>query len=536
MSDQVLDKLVEKAPASQLAGIPWMGLFGVLLATFISTLNGRLSTFGLNDIRGAMHIGFDEGAWISTSQTVAQMVIAPIAIWLGGMYGPRKVLLSAAIAFAIFSFLKPFSPNLDSLLILQFAGGISSGFFVPLTVGYILKNVPPRYWAYGIALYALNLEFSLNISASLEGWYVDNLSWHWIFWQNVPLAAGMALFLHLGIKADPVSPGIAHADYFGMASSGIGLGLIYAALDQGDRLDWLGSGLICGLFLAGTLLIVAFFVHQFRTPHPFIDMKVAVTAPLPRIFFLTTFLRVTGLSTSIVIPQFLAVVRGFRALEAGQTLIWLALPQLLVCVLAGYALRRLDARLVASIGFVSICLACLMVAYGLTPFWGWPDFLASQFLQAFGQTFALTGVLFFAVLNLRPQDALTFGAMAQVARLMGGEIGQAFITTFIRQHGQAASNFMGQHVQSGSGAVLARLGAYASGTIAHGGNPANAAARAFGILNGVVHRMATTQAIIDSLAFISVLTAIALLLLVTCKSAPIGPASRKPIWSARDTK
>jgi len=61
--------------------IPWMGLLGVLLGTFISTLTTRLSTFGLADIRGAVHAGFDEGAWITTAQTVGQMLVAPLAIW-----------------------------------------------------------------------------------------------------------------------------------------------------------------------------------------------------------------------------------------------------------------------------------------------------------------------------------------------------------------------------------------------------------------------------------------------------------------------
>src|SRR5579863_5083902 len=75
--------------------IPWLGLTAVLLGTFISTLNGRLSTFGLADIRGAVHAGFDDGAWITTAQTVAQMFIAPIAVWVGGVYGPRRVLLDA---------------------------------------------------------------------------------------------------------------------------------------------------------------------------------------------------------------------------------------------------------------------------------------------------------------------------------------------------------------------------------------------------------------------------------------------------------
>ena len=52
--------------------IPWLGLIAVLMGTFISTLNGRLSTFGLADIRGAVGAGFDEGAWITTAQTAAK--------------------------------------------------------------------------------------------------------------------------------------------------------------------------------------------------------------------------------------------------------------------------------------------------------------------------------------------------------------------------------------------------------------------------------------------------------------------------------
>src|SRR5277367_6659635 len=87
--------------------IPWLGLFAVLMGTFISTLNGRLSTFGLADIRGAVGAGFDEGAWITTSQTVAQMSVTLAAVWMGAAFGPRRVLIGASISFAIISLLTP---------------------------------------------------------------------------------------------------------------------------------------------------------------------------------------------------------------------------------------------------------------------------------------------------------------------------------------------------------------------------------------------------------------------------------------------
>ena len=511
---------------------PWLGLTAVLMGTFISTLNTRLSSLGLADIRGAVGAGFDEGAWISTAQTVAQMLVVLVAIWLGAIYGTRKVLMEAAAAFAVISFIEPFSPNLQTLLIFQFLGGMASGFFIPLTLSFVLRNTPPKAWAYGIAIYALNLEVSLNISASLEGWYTDYLSWHFIFWQNVPIALIMVACLYFGIKPEPVNPNRPRADVYGFLYGGLGFALIYAALDQGNRLDWLNSPLIIGLLSAGCLLLIAFVIHEWRCPYAAVDLKVVLEPPLPRMLLLISFLRLTILSTAFVIPQFLQTVRGFRALEVGDTLAWIAAPQLLVCFLAGFTLRRADPRMVAVFGFMCICVACLLVAYGLTPLWGSDQFLPSAILQAVGQSFALSGTVFFSVLHLRPQVALSFGAALQVARLFGGELGSAFISTFVRVRGQIASNHLGQHIQIGDGQVIQRIQAYGAAT-ARAGDPTAATTRGAAVLNNVVHGTAVTQGIIDAFVVIAAATALTVILIVTREAAPPGPASHRPVFAPR---
>jgi len=510
------------------SSIPWLGLVAVLMGTFISTLNGRLSNFGLADIRGAVGAGFDEGAWITTAQTAAQMLITIPAVWMGASFGPRRVLMGASISFAVISLLTPFVPNLPMLLTMQFLGGLASGCFIPLTLSFVLLNTPPRYWALGIAVYALNLELSLNISASLEGWYVEHHSWHWIFWQNVPLAFFMSLCLRRGMTVKPITQR-PPSDKFGLVAGGSGLALIYAALDQGNRLDWLNSGLVWGLLSAGGLLLVAFFIHEARTAHPLLNLKVVFSAPLPNQFVLVAFLRLTITSAGFFIPLFLGTVRGFRALEVGETLIWIAVPQLIVCPLAALILRRTDARLVASIGFIFISVACLMVAYNLTPLWGSYQFLPSSLLQAVGQSFALSGVVFFGILHLKPQDALTFGAVLQTARLMGGEVGSAFQATFARVREQAASNLIGQHVQVGDPQVLERVQAYGAATT-RVTDPVSAYARGELVLGNVVHAAATTQAVIDGFAVVGLLTAVALLLAVSRRAAPLGPASAEPLF------
>ena len=511
--------------------IPWLGLVAVLMGTFISTLNGRLSTFGLADIRGAVGAGFDEGAWITTAQTVAQMFVTLVAIWMGAAYGPRRVLIGASIAFAVISLLTPYSPTLPVLLAMQFLGGLASGFFIPLTLSFILLNTPPKYWAYGIALYALNLELSLNISASLEGWYVEHHSWRWIFWQNVPLALIMSLCLRRGMAVKPITTR-PPSDVFALLAGGSGLALIYAALDQGNRLDWLNSGLVWGLMSAGVLLMLAFFVHEAITPRPLLNLKVLFGKPMPSQFLLIAFLRLTILSTAYLIPLYLGSVRGFRALEVGDTLIWIAAPQLIICPLAALMLRRSDPRLVASIGFIFISIGCLMVAYTLTPIWGSEQFLPSQLLQAAGQSFALSGVIFFGILHLKPQDALTFGAMLQTARLMGGEIGTAFVTTLTRVRGQVASNSLGLHIQIGDPRVIQRVTAYGAVTT-RVADPVGAVARGQVVLGNVVRAAATTQAVIDGFVAVGLLTAVALLIVAIRSAAPEGPASPMPLFRVR---
>lgn len=508
--------------------IPWLGMLAVLMGTFIATLNGRLSSFGLADIRGAVGAGFDEGAWITTAQTVGQMFITLFAVWIGAAYGPRRVLIWASIAFAVISLLIPYATTLPTLLTMQFLGGLASGFFIPLTLSFVLLNTPPRYWAFGLAIYALNLELSLNISASLEGWYVEHHSWRWIFWQNVPLALIMTLCLHYGVTQKPTTVRPPH-DLFGLLTGGSGLALIYAALDQGNRLDWLNSGLVWGLLLAGVVLLLAFFVHEATTPHPLLSLRVVFGAPMPSLFVLIALLRVTILATSYLIPLYLGSVRGYRALEVGHTLLWIAAPQLIICPLAALMLRRSDPRLVASIGFIFISVACLMVAYQLTPIWGSQQFLPSALLQAIGQSFALSGVIFFGVLHLRPQDALTFGAVLQTARLMGGEIGSGFITTLARVREQIASNLIGLHVQAGDAQVLQRIGAYGAATT-RGIDPVGAAYRGETVLDNVVRAAATTQAVMDCFVALALLTAVALLILVTHRAAPQGPASAPSLF------
>jgi MFS transporter, DHA2 family, multidrug resistance protein len=173
-----------------------------------------------------------------------------------------------------------------------------------------------------------------------------------------------------------------------------------------------------------------------------------------------------------------------------------------------------------------------MIANNLTPLWGSDQFLPSALIQALGQSLALSGVVFFAIQHLRPQDALTLGAALQVARLMGGEVGTALISTLTRVREQVASNLMGLHLQAGDSSVLQRIAAYGRATTRNF-DPTGAVSRGQEVLDSAVRSAATLQSVIDGFVALAFLTAIALLVIVTRRAAPPGPASPRPWFASR---
>ena len=108
---------------------PYVGTLGVYLGAGIVTLNGRLISVGLPDLRGAMGLGIDDASWIPTSYNMALMFMGPFSVYLGGLLGPRRVLLYSATIFILCSILLPFSPNLQTMLCLQVVSGLASGTF-----------------------------------------------------------------------------------------------------------------------------------------------------------------------------------------------------------------------------------------------------------------------------------------------------------------------------------------------------------------------------------------------------------------------
>ncbi len=510
-----------QAPAARpaISHHPLMGVAAVVVGSIISSINSRVTTVGLADIRGGLSLGFDEGSWVSTVFGATQMVAAISGAWFSVVLGPRRFLLWSASIFCIASILPPFTRDPTVVLGLQLVRGLAVGTFIPATIGFVLRELPPKWWTWGLAAYAFRFVFSQNISSSLEAFYDENGLWQWIFWQNVPLSLLMMALICFGMRREPPDLGaLRRGDWWGIALGGVGLCLLYAGIDQGNRLDWLNSGTVVGLLVAGGVLIAAFVVNEFLVERPLFELRALshVNVCIPP--FLISVYGFGSTATSFILPDYLTRVQDLRSLQIGDVLNWIALPQVVLVPLLAWILRYVDVRLMLGLGLSIIAIGSWMDT-DLTHDWAASDFLRSQLVEAVGLALGITSLVTFAVSNITPAWAVTIAGLIQTGRLFGNEIGSAFIQTFTRVQEQVYSNLTGQHLVSGASLTAQRANALSRllDERAASGDPH---AQALAVLDALVRREAYVLAYIDAFWIVAWILTGSLLLLLFLRRPP----------------
>src|ERR1700752_3616802 len=403
----VFDVSKLKALIKSLDQNPYVGSVGVFLGAGIATLNGRVISVGLPDLRGAMGLGIDEASWIPTAYNMALMFIGPFSVYLGGLLGVRRVLLYSGLIFILCSLLLPLSPNLQVMLCLQVISGLSSGTFYPLTLAYALRALPLRFVIYAVGVYSIDILAATSIATSFEAWYIDHLSWHWIFWQSVLLTPLMMLCIYLAIPNPPPRSGPKPMlSWRGFLYGSLALSLIYGALDQGERLDWLNSGVIVALLVTAAFLLVVTVVRRWFSPNPMVNPIFLVNRNTALICACLFSFRFVLLAIALLLPGVLAVTQNYRPLQTGQVLLWLIPTLILSGVIAARLMRRIDNRIVFASGFTVVAIASLLNAE-LTSAWAGNNFLISQIVIGFGLALSFTALVGSFVQNAFDSGALS---------------------------------------------------------------------------------------------------------------------------------
>src|SRR6266704_1206716 len=147
-------RAVGAAVPAEVSAQPLLGIFGVVLGAGVVTLTSRMISLGMPDFRGLHGFGYDESAWIGSAFDAGLMFIGPFTVFLGGLMGPRRILLTAAALFTVLFIFLPFAHSYSLVITLTLLSGLASGTFYPLTLTFALRNIPLRYLPFTLALYA----------------------------------------------------------------------------------------------------------------------------------------------------------------------------------------------------------------------------------------------------------------------------------------------------------------------------------------------------------------------------------------------
>jgi MFS transporter, DHA2 family, multidrug resistance protein len=514
---------------TDLSHSPLLGIVGVVLGAGIVTLTGRLLTLGLADLKGNVGIGFDDGAWISSAFNVALMFIGPLSVYLGGLLGPRRVLLACASVFTGTSALLPLVHSYALLMGLLVVAGLTSGTFYPLTLTFALRNIPLRYLALVVALYATCIEASVNFAPSIYGFCRNNLSWEWMFWVPALLTPVMMACIFFGIPQTPKSQSKRTPPSFvGFLYVSAGFALLFAALDQGQRLDWWRSGTFTALFASGMFLVLCALIRRLRSPNFLVDLPYLRQWNTILLGVALFTFRFTLLATIIIIPQSLSV-RGLDASQFGPAVLWTAVFELVLAFVGALLLSKgFDSRLLLAVGFTAVAFACLINA-NFTSAWAPENYYRSELLLAVGQSFSMMGLVSSIVLQAfftggldAPQRALTFSAFFHTVRLLGGQVGVVTMGHFIAEREKLHSNLLGLHVQSGAWVTDGVLHRLAAGLAAKSNGLAGATGRALGIVDSKLRLQAYSLTFIDAFHLVAWACVGMLLLTAILRKAPMN--------------
>jgi DHA2 family multidrug resistance protein len=501
---------------------PVFAVAAVLLGSFLANFDSRLIAVGLPDLRGAFSLSFDEGAWFSTASIGSQILIAPAVAWLATVFGLRRVLGIPSLVFALLAVVIPFIHDYRALMGLCVVHGLMVGTFVPATLLIIFRTLPTHWWVPAIALYSIRVGFAIDTSSSLVGFYVQHWGWQWLYWQGAVVAPLMGLMVYLGTPRRPVDRELLKdADWGGMLLLGAALSVLYAGLDQGNRLDWLESGTVVSLLVSGAILLVVFVANEFCVQQPWAHVEVLFRRNVSLALVALLFYALVSSSNSALVPNFLSTVTELRPEQSGVPFfIYGALPMLAWVPLSVLLLRLLDSRLVILFGFAAFA-ASTLLGTQLTHEWAGEDFATIVFLQSFGQAFTVLPIIITAASNVDRSRITAFIAYIQSVRLGGAEIGVALMGTWLRVREQVHSNYIGQHVENGRANVTRALAQLGDIFASHGAS--FAPQRALRTLAALVQREANVQAYIDGFELCLWFAIAAIFVVSLMTRAPQGP-------------
>jgi EmrB/QacA subfamily drug resistance transporter len=431
--------------------------------------------------------------WVVTGYLLSLAIWIPASGWIGDQIGTKKTFLFALAMFVLASVLCGISWNIGSLIAFRVLQGVGGGMMTPVGMAMLFRAFPARERAQASVVIIIPTVVAPALGPVLGGFLVDYVSWHWIFFINLPIGIAGILFTFFFVKEER-QPQAASFDTRGFVLSGVGLALMLFALSRAPEDGW-GSLIVVSTGLTGIAMFVALVFTELRTRSPLLDLRL-FSDRMFRNANIVFFAAMGGImGVYFLLPLFLQDLRGFSAIKTGLVLMPSALTIAVLAPLSGQLYPRIGPKRMLTFAmslFVVTSALLMLVDLQTTTFW----IIAILVLRGVGMAFTFV-----------PLQAATF------ATIKGEDMGQA----------SSITNTNRQVASSVGVALLATV--LISRTHAHVGN---AAATASAVAHG------TVLAFHDAFFASAVLAAIGMAFTLIIRDADAAASMRAPVGAGAE--
>lgn len=405
-------------------------LAGMVLAVsnFMVVLDLTIANVSVPHIAGDLGITLDQGAWIITSYAVAEAICVPLTGWIAQRFGAVRAFIFSMMGFGLFSLLCGLSMSLTMLVVCRIGQGLCGAPLMPMSQTLMLRVFPPEQRGMAMGIWAMTTLLGPAFGPIIGGAISDNLSWHWIFLINIPLAAvctAAAWWLLRDVETPTRKLPI---DTIGLLLLVFWIGSLQIMLDIGREHDWFGDPLIVALAIMAFVGFLAFVIWELTEEHPIVDLRIFRNRSFT-VGVVTLALSFGAYFAGIVvIPQWLQTSLGYSATKAGLVTAFTAMTAITTSQIAARMLSRADPRLMVSLSIGWLGVMTLARAGWTTDVDFW-TLSMPQILQGFGLSFFIIPLTAVSLSTVKPEEVASAAGLQSFLRTLALAISTSLALT-----------------------------------------------------------------------------------------------------------
>jgi MFS transporter, DHA2 family, multidrug resistance protein len=479
-----------------------------IICTLLEIIDTTIVNVALNDMRGNLGATLTEVAWVVTSYAIGNVIIIPMTSWLSTQFGRRNYFATSIMIFTVCSFLCGNANGIWELVIFRFLQGIGGGALLATSQTIITEAYPPEKRNMAQAIYGLGVIVGPTLGPPLGGFIVENYSWPYIFYINIPIGV-IATLLTLQFVRNPnygTKSATSDIDWLGIALLAVCVGSLQYVLEKGQDDDWFSSSAI--VILSCTAFLCGFFFiwRELTFRNPIVNLRVLKNGNL-RIGTMLTFLLGFGLyGTTFIIPVYTQSTLGWTAFQSGMLLVPAAITTAFLMPVIGIILSKgVPQQFLVSLGMLVFAMFCFWGYFILTNATPSENFFWMLVTRGVGLPLLFIPITSLSLSTLKGPEIGQGVAFTGMMRQIGGSFGVAIITTFMARQNMFHRSTLVSKLSVDDPAVMARVTAMQHGFMATGMPPNTALQSAYKALDYVVTGQANVLSYMDVFYYLGIL-------------------------------